>query len=136
MENTSKRPAPPITPESAAYWKAALKGELLIGWCEDCKKPHHAPQAVCPLCWSSKTVAKPASGRGKVNSFAVIHQTAMPEFKSYLPLVIAYVELEEGVSMVSNIVGCDWKSVAIDMPVTATFETVSDMAAIPLFRPA
>lgn len=136
MGNATKHPAPPMTPESAAYWKAAAKGELLVGWCGDCKKPHHAPQGVCPFCWSSNVKAKPASGRGKVNSFAVIHQTAMPDFIGLVPFVVAYVELDEGVSLVSNIVNCDWKQVKIDMPVVATFETVADNVGIPLFKPA
>lgn len=136
MENAAKHPAPPVTPESAAYWKAASQGDLLIGWCEDCKKPHHAPQAVCPFCWSSKTRTKPASGRGLVNSFTVIHQTAMPDFVGLVPYVVAYVELAEGVAMVSNIINCDWRQVRIGMPVVATFETVAENIGIPLFKPA
>jgi uncharacterized OB-fold protein len=108
----------------------------LLGRCEECNKSHHAPQAVCPFCWSSKTGVRPASGRGKVNSFAVIHHTAMPEFSGLVPLVVANVELEEGVFMVSNIVNCDWKRVKIDMPVIATFETVAENIGIPLFQPA
>lgn len=131
-----KRPAPTITPENAEYWKAAREGRLLLGTCSECNKLCHPPQSVCPFCWSSKVGTKAASGRGKVNAFTLVHQSGIPAFRARLPYVIAYVELEEGVSLISNIIHCDAKSVRIDMPVKAVFETISEEAGAVLFEPA
>ena len=49
---------------------------------------------------------------------------------------MAYVELEEGVRMLTNIVGCDPESVTIGMPVEVTFEDVTPEVSVPLFKPA
>ena len=124
-----------MTPESAAYWHAAGEGRLTLGYCKSCKKVHHYPQAVCPFCWSSEVELKAASGRGKVNAFAVVHQTGVFGFAKHTPYVIAYVELEEGPSLVTNIVGCDVGRIAVDMPVKVEFDKVADDIAVPVFAP-
>ena len=49
---------------------------------------------------------------------------------------MAYVELEEGVRMLTNIVDCDPESVTIGMPVEVTFEDVTPEVSVPLFKPA
>jgi uncharacterized OB-fold protein len=48
---------------------------------------------------------------------------------------IAIVELEEGVRMMTNIVGCDPESVRCDMPVEVTFERLNDEITLPKFKP-
>jgi hypothetical protein len=136
MSDKFSRPVPQLTPESAAYWHAAADGRLTVGYCRTCTKVHHYPQAVCPFCWSSDVELKTASGRGKVNSFVVVHQTAVEGFGKHTPYVTAYVELEEGPSLVTNIVGCDVNSVSINMPVQVTFDKVADDVAVPVFEPA
>lgn len=135
MSEQFSRPVPQLTPESAPYWRAAAEGRLCVGHCKSCGKVHHFPQAVCPFCWSSDVDLKDASGRGKVNSFVVVHQTAVDGFGKHTPYVIAYVELEEGPAFVTNIVGCDVNRVSIGMPVKVTFDKVADDIAVPVFAP-
>ncbi len=49
---------------------------------------------------------------------------------------MAYVELDEGVRMLTNIVECKPEDVKIGMPVEVTFEDATLEISIPLFRPA
>jgi uncharacterized OB-fold protein len=46
------------------------------------------------------------------------------------------VTLEEGPSMMTNIVGCAPEKVAIGMPVAVTFENWTEEISIAKFRPA
>ena len=66
----------------------------------------------------------------------------MPPFRDALPYVLAYVELEEGPRLMTNIVGCEPADVEIGMAVVADFADVDagspsgDLFAVPRFRPA
>lgn len=130
------RPAPRVTPQTAAYWKAASEGRLLLGACNDCPKLSHPPQSVCPFCWSSNVATRTASGKAKLNAFTVVHQSTVPAFRERLPYIVAYVELEEGLYLVSNLVNCDPKAARIDMPLKAVFEKLNEASGAVLFEPA
>ncbi len=73
---------------------------------------------------------------GTVYTYSIVHVNRTPEWADKVLYVVAYVELEEGVRMFSNILGCDSQDVRIDMPVEVTFEDLSEETSVPLFRPA
>jgi uncharacterized OB-fold protein len=50
--------------------------------------------------------------------------------------VVAVIRLEEGVQMLSNIVGCDHENLACDMPVEVVFEELDEEFTLPKFRPS
>jgi uncharacterized OB-fold protein len=50
--------------------------------------------------------------------------------------VIAYVTLEEGVSVMTNIVGCDPDSVSIGQKVQLDFQDTDGGQKVPVFKPA
>jgi len=121
-------PEPAINMETEAYWEAANKNILLLKKCEACGETHFYPRAICPNCFSSDTVWYEASGKGKIYSFSIMR-------RAEIPYVIAYVTLAEGVTMMSNIVDCDFDSLEIDQDVEVTFKTAEGGQAVPLFRP-
>jgi uncharacterized OB-fold protein len=123
-------PAPEVSPETAAFWQAANEGRLLLKACRACGRIHWYPRAVCPLCGSDDTHWQSASGRGTVYAVTVTYK-AGPS-----PYALAYVRLEEGVTLMSNIVDCDPESVRIGDPVVLTFQASEDGQALPLFKPA
>ena len=49
--------------------------------------------------------------------------------------MLALVELDEGVKMFTNIVGCDPGDVTIGMPVEVTFVQATDQVSVPYFKP-
>ena len=64
-----------------------------------------------------------------------MHQVMNPGFASSVPYNIAQVDLDEGVRMVSNMVGVENKALRVGMHLEAVFEDVGDAISIPKFRP-
>ena len=94
------------------------------------------PRALCATCLSSDIEHFVASGRGTVHTYTVTNQNQAPAFAKSCPYVLAYVDLEEGPRIMTNIVDCDPGTVAIGMPVRVDFYDVEGGLAVPRFRPA
>ena len=103
--------------------------------CGACGARRYYPRALCPSCLSSDTAWVLSSGRGTVYTYTVTYQNQAPGFREELPYVLAYVELDEGVRMLTNIVGCAPEDVKIGMPVEVTFEDVTPDVTLPKFKP-
>src|SRR5262249_17704967 len=105
--------------------------------CKGCGTGQRRPRALCVTCLKSEIEHFVASGRGKVYTFTVTEQNQVPPFRDAVPYVLAYVELDEGPRLLTNVVGCAPDEVRIGMPVRAEFRTSpSDDLAVPVFRPA
>jgi uncharacterized OB-fold protein len=68
---------------------------------------------------------QPSPGRGVVYSFSVVRRAA-GEWSEATPYVLAYVTLDEGITLVANIVGCATADVEVGLPVVALFELADD----------
>jgi uncharacterized OB-fold protein len=123
------RPRPSITHDNAFFFEGAKQGKLLIQRCAGCGMLHHPPRAACECDW--ETVE--ASGRGTVYSYVVNHYPQVPAFD--YPLPVGLIELEEGVRIVSDIIGIDPADIRIGMPVHVEFVPLDDELTLPLFRP-
>jgi uncharacterized OB-fold protein len=121
--------SPEPTVGTEAYWEGARNGTLLLRHCTSCNRVHHYPRSLCPHCFSDKLDWRQASGKGKVYTYSVMRRA--PE-----PYVIAYVTLDEGVSIMTNIVDCDFDKVKIDMPVRVVFKPSENGQPVPMFTPA
>lgn len=128
------RPRPGITRDNAFWWEGVQAGKLLIQRCGGCGTLRHPPRPMCPRCQSLEWDTVEAGGRGTVHSFVVMHHPQVPSFE--YPLAVALVELEEGVRLVTNIVGIDASAVEVGMPVELEITKVDDELTLPLFRPA
>ncbi len=124
-----KIPAPQATPETQPFWEAATTGTLLVKKCASCAQVHHYPRALCPFCFSQATQWLPASGRGTIYSYSVMRRVPVP-------YAIAYVTLEEGVTMMTNIVDCDLDSIRIGQRVKVVFKPTEGGPPVPMFTPA
>jgi uncharacterized protein len=131
----NQRPLPKPDHDSAVYWEAARRHELLVQQCGSCQRFRFYPRSICPYCFSDKFEWQRSAGLGTVYSFTVIHRPAFPAFRDKVPYVLALIELNEGVRMMSNILGCDPKAVEIGMAVEVTFEDVTDEITLPQFKP-
>lgn len=130
----SARRLPALDAENRDFWTRGAQGELAICRCEACQHYIHPPSAACPRCRSVQVRAQAVSGRGTVVSFSVNHQPWVGG--QAVPFVLAVVELEEqqGLWVMSNIVGCDPSSVRIGQRVRVCFEPHEDVW-LPLFTP-
>ncbi len=128
-----QRPAPIVTDNSAVFWHAANDGRLVAQRCAECKALRHPPRPMCGHCQSLETEITELSGRGSVYSYSILHHPQHPAFD--YPVLAALVNLDEGVRLVSNLVGVDAADVRIGMRVAVEFvPTVGDQL-IPVFRP-
>jgi uncharacterized protein len=132
----AQKPIPRPYQDSEPYWEAAKEKRLVLQQCRDCGKHQFYPRGVCSHCLGSALDWVESRGRGKVHTFTVCHRAPHPGFAGQLPFVIAVIELEEGVRMMTNIVGCDPKTIRIDMPVNVTFEEATPEITLPQFTPA
>ena len=130
-----RKPLPRIDEESRGFWEALARHELYFQRCRDCGTKRLYPRAVCTHCLSSAVEWVRASGRGTVYTFTVTHQNQSPGFREELPYVLAVVELEEGVRLMTNVVGCAPDTVRIGMPVEVVFDDVTPGVTLPKFRP-
>ena len=124
-----KIPAPLINPETQSFWDVAAQGKLVIKKCTACGQAHYYPRAICPFCGSDKTEWRPASGKGTIYAYSVMRRVPVP-------YAIAYVTLEEGVTMMTNIVDCDLDAIRIGQSVKAVFKPTEGGPPVPMFTPA
>jgi len=71
-----------------------------------------------------------------VYTFTVIHENLNPRFRDRIPYVVAIVELEEGIRMLTGTVGAAPEAVTVGMPVEVVFEPDVDGRTVPRFGPA
>jgi len=121
--------------DSAPYWEAARRHELLLQRCTSCERFRFYPRSHCPYCFSDSFEWQRSSGRGTVYSFTIIHKAPSPAFREKVPYVLALIDLLEGCRMMTNIVECEPDAVKINMPVQIVFEDLNDEISLPQFRP-
>lgn len=130
-----KRPSPNVAGTSAPHWRAAAHGRLALPYCERCRRFHWPVPAHCPYCRGS-IGWRDASGRGRIATFSIVRRAVNSELATDVPYVIAFVELDEGVRIFSNIVGADPGLLRIGLRVRCRFEATRDPAVcVPVFVP-
>ena len=134
MSDFPARPLPALTEDTAPFWTAGERGELLIQQCDHCRYYIHPPTGFCPQCESRETHFQPVSGRGFVETFTVNHKQWMPGLPERYVLALVRIAEQDDVRLATNIVGCDPDAVTFDMPVRVRFEQAEDLW-IPLFAP-
>jgi uncharacterized OB-fold protein len=92
------------------------------------------PRLFCPECSSTDISWFESSGKGTIYSYT-INRRGQGDYRD-LAYVVAYVELNEGPRMLTNIVDCDVEQVSVGQKVQVVFHPTSNGAALPRFRPA
>ena len=133
QQTTVTRPDPIVTPDAAFFWEGAKRGELLAQRCASCGDLQHPPRPMCPRCHSVQRAVVRLSGRGEVYSW-IIPRHPPPVGFAESPIV-AVIQLEEGIRLVSNVVRVAAGQVAIGLEVEVQFEPTVGGYAVPVFRP-
>lgn len=120
---------PVVYPDNETFWRAAGEGRPLLKRCTDCSEVHWYPRPICPFCEGDCTEWIPASGKGTVYLVSVTRKAGPVAY------ALAYVTLEEGVTMMTNIVDCDLDAVRIGDAVRLVFKNGECGQAVPIFRP-
>ena len=129
------RPEPPESDASQPFWNATRVGQYLLQWCTHCELAIHFPRAVCPHCLGDALEWRPSPGRGVVYAVTVEHRAQDPRMRSRVPYAVALIDLDEGVRVMSNVVGCEPDDVRVGMVVTIDWEPLPDGRRLPQFTP-
>lgn len=118
------------------FWDAAHDHKLAVQRCEKCEQLQLPPRPVCGSCASEDLRSLEVSGKASLYTWTVVTQSFDPNFADRVPYVLALVELEEqeGLRMVTNIVGTEPANLKVGMPLEVCFSDATEMSA-PLFRP-
>ena len=121
---------PDIWPDNKEFWAAMKSGKLLVKQCRACNEVHWYPRPLCPFCLSPDTEWREATGGGTIYTFSVNRRVGP------VPYVIAYVTLDEGVTMLTNIVDCDFDKIRIGDRVRMVPKPSENGTMVPMFTPA
>jgi uncharacterized protein len=127
---------PEPTPETRHFWEGCNAGELRLQRCVSCKESYFPPRPFCPKCGMRDVVVYKASGKGVLWSYVINHRPRSDMGTE--PYAIAVVKLDEGPTMMTNIVNClqTPDALQLDMPVQVVFSAQTDTITLPLFAPA
>lgn len=120
--------APETNVENQAFFDGAASGKFLIKHCEECGQNHFYPRAICPHCFSSRTTWQESLGNGVIYSYSVMRRVPQP-------YAIAYVTLDDGISVMTSIVDCDLDALSIGQRVKAVFRKTDGEVSVPAFVP-
>jgi len=131
MENL---PVPFVTADSEPFWEACNREQLLVQVCGLCGRPQWYPRGRCRYCYSYEMKWKEASGEGNVYSFSIVRRATDPAFAGMVPYVVALVELDEGIRMITHITDCELERLEIGARVVVHFREQGGFK-LPVFRP-
>jgi len=124
--------APEPDGQDRFFWDGVAEGKLLVRRCRACTRLQHPPSPMCPGCGSLDWDAQELSGDGVLCSWIVSRHPSAPDDHAR---IVALVDLEEGVRMVSNLIDVTPASVENGMALQVAFVD-TDGVRIPQFRPA
>lgn len=130
--NTSTLSSDPYVaafPELLPFWEAAARGVLLLPRCRACGQVHWHPRAQCPACRCDDLAWIEATGGGVLHTFTLVRRPGETT-------LLAYVRIDEGPLLLTNIVGADADALHIGMALQVDFRTTPEGRTAPVFRPA
>ena len=129
-ENKEHRlPSPISNPENKAFLEAAQGNQLLLKYCNACKEAHYYPRTICPHGGGDDTTWVNSDGLGEIYSYTVMRRGVV------VPFAMAYVRLQEGISMLTHLTNCDFDSIRIGQKVKVIFQETEDGQKTHLFEP-
>ena len=135
--NDPIRPLPnPQEFDTKEFWAATKEKALKYQQCNNCDTVVFYPRRHCTGCTSTDLQWKTASGKGTVYTFSVVRQSYHPFFRNRVPYAVAWIDLDEGPRLLSNVVGVEdpLNEVKIGMQVEVEWEEHEELN-IPLFKP-
>jgi uncharacterized OB-fold protein len=117
-----------VDASTETFWAATREGRLMSRRCNSCGKLHWYPRPICPMC-QGDTEWENLSGLGVIYSVSVTRRAGP------IAYAIAYVTLDEGITVLSNIVDCDLDTVHISQRVKVVFKPAESDQMVPMFTP-
>jgi 3-oxo-4,17-pregnadiene-20-carboxyl-CoA hydratase alpha subunit len=125
---------PMIGRDSRFFWEGTQAGELRIQKCNACGAKRFPPGPACQSCDAYDRGYDVAAGTGTVFSYVVHRYPPVPGKE--LPIVIALVDLDEGVRMVGEVVDVADHEIEIGMRLRVDYRRIDDELTLPIWRRA
>ena len=133
------RPQPRFPePDTQPFWEATKRHELTYQTCNKCNAVIFYPRSHSSKCGSGELTRRVSQGAGAVYTFTVIMQSRHPAFAELGPYAVAYVDLDEGFRIMTNIVGVQdpIRDIQCGMRVQLRWHDQGDgQLALPMFEP-
>jgi uncharacterized OB-fold protein len=125
MVTAAPRPVPHPDRDSAPWWDALARHELLLQRCAQCRAWRFPPRALCNGCGSFDFEWEPASGHGTIASWVVNHHAFSNDFVPPYAVVMVRLDDQDDVLLIGSFTG------AVDdlftgLRVQAGFDDVAD----------
>jgi uncharacterized OB-fold protein len=121
---------PTLDRGNAWFWDGVAQRKLLLERCGGCGLLRRHGVPMCGACHSTAVETQEASGRGTIHTWIV---SKHPTEADADDRIVVLVELEEGLRLVSNLVGASPDEVENEQAVELCFETYGDVT-LPQFR--
>ena len=119
---------------SKPFFEGIKQGKLKLQVCSNCKTWHYPVVRVCSHCGSNDIEWRDTKGRGVVYSHSRLQRVMHPRHEDRMPLVVAQIDIDEGLRLFTNLVGSDPKLIKSGDPVELDFEELPDGDLLPVFR--
>jgi uncharacterized protein len=132
-------PQPPGIPTpmpslfSAPYWEGCSRDEFRFLRCTNCQLAMADAARICWRCHSRELRWERSRGHGRIYSWTIVWRPQTPVFQ--VPYSVAIIQLDEGIFVVSSIIGCRPEDLAEGMEVAVEFHPANDSLKLPYFRP-
>ena len=129
---------PMVNRDSQFFWDGTRAGELRVQVCNACGAKRFPPGPACQSCDAYDRGFEVASGEGTVFSYVVHRHPPVPGKE--LPIVIALIDLDEGVRMVGEVVEAvdadGAATIDIGTRLRVDYRRVDDDLTLPIWRKA
>lgn len=135
--NDVTRPLPKLQElDTRDFWLATKDKKFTYQKCDDCGAVIFYPKSHCTGCTGTNLSWQTSSGKGTVYSYSVVRQSYHPFFRNKTPYAVAWIDMEEGPRILSNVVGVEdpLTQVKIGQKVEVEWEEHEEVN-IPLFKP-
>ncbi|MDF1608676.1 OB-fold domain-containing protein [Hoeflea sp. YIM 152468] len=135
MTQALNYPMPSEDADNRAFLTAwREEGKLLLQKAAPDGRPFFYPRPICPYTGSADLVSVPASGKGRIVSYALVLRPNHPAFNDDVPIILAEIELEEGASLLGRIICEEASSVASGLDVELLPPADAKRYPLPTFR--
>ena len=129
------RPLPPERSFSRPYWEATREKRLVIQYDRAAGAYQFYPRPTSIFTGRRGTLEwREVAGRGALFSYTIVRR-ARPPFRDREPYVVGMVTLDEGVNVMSNIIGCTEEELATGLRVKPYWHPLPDGRHLLLFEP-
>ena len=120
------------------FWKSVEARAMELPYCTACKRFFFYPRPLCPNCWPNEVELRPASGNGAIFTYSIVRSPHgnITGWHQRIPYVVALIETDEHVRVVTNLVEVEPDEVEVGMRVEAVFDDRGGGSVVPQFRPS